>query len=85
MLDKKKWENKGIAKASYRDKGLTRVFVFDDFKFDREPLGLILRKLEAKLDLRQIVGGPVEPPIDQKTEVEESNEPANVSTHVEPQ
>jgi hypothetical protein len=61
-LDKKKWETKGIAKATYRDKNLTRVFVFDDFKYDREPLGEMLRSLEKKLSRDQIVGGPPEPP-----------------------
>ena len=59
-LDKKKWESKGIAKASYRENSLNRVFVFDDFKFDREPLGQILRGLEKKLSRSQIVGGPPE-------------------------
>ncbi len=42
-VDKKKWDSKGIAKVTYRDNTLTRTFVFDDFKYDREPLGNILR------------------------------------------
>jgi hypothetical protein len=66
-LDKKKWETKGIAKATYRDNSLTRVFVFDDFKFDREPLGDMLRSLEKKISRDQIVGGPPEAPKEPKT------------------
>lgn len=83
LLDKKKWENKGIARASYRDNGLTRAFIFDDFKFDREPLGFILRKLEAKLDRGQIVGGPAEPPIVEKSEVVEKSDTSAADTPVE--
>lgn len=71
-LDKKKWETKGIAKATYRDKNVNRTFVFDDFKFDREPLGAILRNLEGTLDREQIVGGPPEPrEVETSTEVEQ--------------
>ena len=32
----------------------------DDFKFDREPLGKMLRDLESQLRPEQIVGGPAE-------------------------
>lgn len=62
LLDKKKWQRKGIAKATYADgaAGAPRVFVFDDFKFEREPLGKMLRDLEGQLRPEQIVGGPPE-------------------------
>ena len=62
LLDKKKWERKGIAKATYKSDahGAQRVFVFDDFKFEREPLGKMLRDLESQLRPEQIVGGPPE-------------------------
>ncbi len=83
-LDKKKWETKGIAKATYRDNNLNRVFVFDDFKFDREPLGDMLRSLEKKLDREQIVGGPPESPKEPKTTTANvagsSSEETNAST-----
>ena len=59
-LDKKKWANKGIAVASYQDGAVTRRFVFDDFKYEREPLGQMLRELEQVLKPEQIVGGPPE-------------------------
>ncbi len=67
QLDKTKWQRKGIAKARYTPQAegspaMTgeRLFVFDDFKFQREPLGQILRQLEAVLRPEQITGGPPE-------------------------
>lgn len=72
QLDKRKWRRKGIAKATYRSAepntpadGGGRVFVFDDFKFQREPLGQMLRDLESELTPEQIVGGPPEADSDQ--------------------
>jgi len=56
-LNKKKWDTKGIARAHYTEAGKQRTFLFDDFKFERKPLGEILRKLEAVLQPDQIVGG----------------------------
>ncbi|MEM8735083.1 MAG: hypothetical protein AAGG44_12710, partial [Planctomycetota bacterium] len=50
QLDKKRWEKKGIAKASYMDGDVGRTFVFDDFKYEREPLGKILTQLEESLE-----------------------------------
>lgn len=61
-LDKTKWAKSGIAKAEYFDGQRPRKFVFDDFKYEREPIGQMLRKLEAMLTPDQIVGGPPEPP-----------------------
>lgn len=77
-LDKRRWQRKGIAKALYNETGAVpsgvgssgtgpsgggkRVFTFDDFKFQREPLGVMLRDLEASLQPEQIVGGPPEEP-----------------------
>lgn len=62
LLDKKKWQRKGIAKATYTPVGGGNpgVFIFDDFKFEREPLGHMLRDLEKELRPEQIVGGPAE-------------------------
>ncbi len=56
QLDKSKWAKKGIAKAHYRVDGMSRVFVFDDFKFDREPIGQMLKELESTLTPDQISG-----------------------------
>ncbi len=59
-VDKSKWEAKGITKAFYMDKGQRRVFIFDDFKFDREPIGRMLYDLERVVPIGQIHGGPLE-------------------------
>ncbi len=67
QLNKKKWDGKGIAKATYADGNKQRTFVFDDFKFEREPLGKILRNLEATLKPEQIVGGLSEAEKDKAT------------------
>ena len=58
LLNKKRWENKGIAKAYYMQQGTKRCFVFDDFKYDREPIGQMLKQLETQLQPEQIVGQP---------------------------
>jgi len=73
-LNKKKWSDKGIAKASYSDRHGQKVFVFDDFKYEREPLGRMLRELESQLTPEQIVGGPPEKPA---AETEPSADAAN--------
>ncbi|MDZ4848762.1 MAG: hypothetical protein SGI77_05675 [Pirellulaceae bacterium] len=83
QLDKKKWETKGIAKATYRENTLNRIFVFDDFKFDREPLGKILRQLESKILRSQIVGGPPEPPkneVEVEKDVKDKSDESELST-----
>jgi hypothetical protein len=59
-LNKSRWANKGIAKAYYNEDGRKKYFVFDDFKYERKPLGEILKQLEAVLKAEQIVGGPPE-------------------------
>ncbi len=59
-LDKKRWAKKGIAVAHYAEEGTNGRFVFDDFKFDREPIGKMLSALEELLPRDQIVGGLTE-------------------------
>lgn len=80
LLNKKRWAEKGVAKATYKVGNATRTFVFDDFKFDREPLGKILRALESQLRRDQIVGGPTEEETDAQraadtSDTEEAEEP----------
>ena len=72
LLDKKKWQRKGIAKATYSPGGggQSKLFVFDDFKFEREPLGQMLRDLEQHLLPEQIVGGPPEAELESSPEDE---------------
>jgi hypothetical protein len=61
QLNKSRWTNKGIAKAYYKEGDQKKCFVFDDFKYERKPLGEILKQLEAVLKAEQIVGGTPEP------------------------
>ncbi len=56
-IDKTKWPTKGITRVEYESEGRTRIFPLDDFKFQREPMGRLLRNLEATLSDDQIVGG----------------------------
>lgn len=80
QLDKKRWAKKGIAKAIYSQDGMEKSFVFDDFKFEREPLGSILRQLESVLKRDQIVNGPTEAETDEQKakEAQEAEEQAEV-------
>ena len=56
-INKRRWDKKGIAILKYDDNGSSKVFVLDDFKFEREPLGEILRKIESHLTSDQIIDG----------------------------
>ena len=58
MVDKKKWEKKGIAKVTYESNGQRAKMVIDDFKYEREPVGEILSQIESQVDREQIIGGP---------------------------
>ncbi len=60
LLNKRRWAKKGIAKAYYNQNGVAKIFTFDDFKFEREPIGKMLRRLEESLERDKIVGGPTE-------------------------
>ncbi|MCH1495587.1 MAG: hypothetical protein L7U72_10165 [Rubripirellula sp.] len=48
-IDKRRWEQKGIAVLHFRDKDRTSKFILDDFKYNRENMGKILSFAEAKL------------------------------------
>jgi hypothetical protein len=62
-VNKRKWRSKGIAKIVYRDNNnRKRVFVIDDYKFDRYPTDEILYELEQRIDIERITNGPPEPP-----------------------
>ncbi|QDT12057.1 hypothetical protein K239x_40650 [Planctomycetes bacterium K23_9] len=68
-IDKRKWEDKGIAKIHFLEKGdRKKVFVMDDFKFQREPMAKIMAFAEANLTPEQIIGGATdakEPPAEE--------------------
>ena len=56
-INKRKWEEKGLAKIHYTDGGKSKTFVMDDFKYDRESMGQIMRNAEANLTAEQVIGG----------------------------
>ena len=55
-IDKKKWREKGIAKIYYEVDGKTKKFVMDDFKYDRETMGELMKFAEANLSEDQLIG-----------------------------
>lgn len=69
-LDKKKWKSKGIAKIHYEQDGRARRMVLDDWKFDDVATETILREVESRIDVGQIVGGPPQPPLEDAPEDE---------------
>ncbi len=70
-LNKKKWAKKGIAKIIYDEDGRKRRLVLDDWKYEADPTAEILREVEARIDLEQIVGGLPEPPPEEEVPEEE--------------
>ena len=79
LLDKKKWEKKGIARVEYQDGSSKRFFVLDDFKYEREPVLKLLKSLEATLSDEQIAGGPresVDAPASDGTRGKDSADPS---------
>ncbi len=61
-IDKKKWDNKGIAKLHYQENGRKKIFVLDDFIYDRPTTDNILRQVEQRVGHEKIVNGKPEPP-----------------------
>ena len=58
QINKRRWEQKGIAKVQYTDAdGKNRTMVFDDYKYQREPMGELMTMCERNLDRSKIVGG----------------------------
>lgn len=55
-INKKKWEDRGIAKIRYQRDGAAQTLTFDDYKYQREPMGEIMMAMEAGLSDEQIVG-----------------------------
>ncbi len=57
-INKRRWKAKGIAKVAYKDaRGRSRTMVFDDFKYDQEPMSELMTMCEQGLTRDQIVGG----------------------------
>jgi hypothetical protein len=61
-LDKKKWQNKGIAKVLYEVDGRKNKIVLDDCNYERDTTQAILRHVEAKIGSDKITNGKPEPP-----------------------
>ena len=70
-LDKKKWKSKGIAKVRYRRNNRKRRLVLDDFKYEPDSTRAILREVESRIDVSQIVNGHPEPPKQEAQEAEQ--------------
>jgi hypothetical protein len=49
LIDKSKWERKGIARIEYELDGKQRSFKLDNFIYQEEPTRLILKRLEEVL------------------------------------
>ena len=61
-LNKKKWQNKGIAKVLYEVDGRKNKIVLDDCNYDRETTQAILRHVEGAIGHDRIINGKPEPP-----------------------
>ncbi len=66
-IDKKKWDNKGIAKLHYQENGRKNILVLDDFIYDRPTTDDILRQVEQRVGHEKIINGKPEPPLKPKT------------------
>jgi hypothetical protein len=61
LVNKRKWRDKGIAKVTYRDgASRKRVFVIDDYKFDRYRMDALMYLVEQRIDAERIANGPPE-------------------------
>ena len=49
-IDRRRWEQKGIAVLHFLDGNKTQKFVLDDFKYNREAIGDILKLAEERLE-----------------------------------
>lgn len=67
-LNKTKWEKKGITVIHYDSQGSAKKFAFDDFKYDRAPMGEILEQIENGLTDEQIEGGDRQTVIKERVE-----------------
>jgi len=66
-LDKTRWDRKGIAVVRYAQAGREGKIVLDDWKYDRDPIVAMVKRIDAEL------GNPPESP--ESTESPESAQP----------
>ena len=69
-LNKKKWDNKGIAKVLYEVDGKKSKIILDDCNYVRDTTNAILRRVETAIGHDKIINGKPEPPL--KTEKKDS-------------
>ncbi|NOZ38642.1 MAG: hypothetical protein GXP24_00265 [Planctomycetes bacterium] len=62
-LNKKQWQNKGIAKVLYEVDGRKDKIVLDDCNYQRDTTNAILRHVEAAIGHDKIINGKPEPPL----------------------
>ncbi len=62
-LNKKLWQNKGIAKVLSEVDGRKKVIVLDDCNYQRDTTNAILRHVEAAIGHDKIINGKPEPPL----------------------
>jgi len=62
-LNKKQWQNKGIAKVFYEVDGRKKKIVLDDCNYQRDTTNAILRHVEAAIGHDKITNGKPEPPL----------------------
>ena len=70
-LDKRLWQDKGIAKVKYLQGKRKKRFVLDNYKFNRHALDTIIYDLESQIGADKIVGGPPEPAHEEDVREEE--------------
>ena len=75
-LNKVRWNRKGIAVVHYDGGQGPKRLVLDDWKYDRDTTGQILREVEARIDRDLIVGGEPEPLAEGGEDAPEPSPPA---------
>ena len=83
-LDKKKWQNKGIAYVRYETGGKRNKILLDDCNYERDTTQQILRLVEEKIGVEKIINGKPEPPPKGSESVAESADDETQSFQGEP-
>jgi len=73
-LDKTRWKKKGIAHITYEKDGEQQRLLLDDWKFETKAIETILREVESRIQIEQVVGGPPESDSDENPEATALND-----------
>ena len=60
VIDKKRWEKKGLVTLTGRSNGTLKKMVLDDLKFERKPVDQILMHIEETVGVNKIINGETE-------------------------